>query len=61
MRSCRSRNLPPFASPCCGARYKEMLVGPQPIQMVLAPTAQAAIDSGKGLGQDDELAEHELV
>ena len=36
--SCRLRNLPPFASPCCGARYEEMLVVPQPIQMVLAPT-----------------------
>ena len=31
-----------------GARYEEMLVVPQPVEMVLAPTVQAAIDSGKG-------------
>ena len=38
MSSSRLRNLPPFASPRCGARYEEMLVVLQPIQMVLAPT-----------------------
>lgn len=31
-----------------GRRYEEMLVVPLPVEMALAPTVQAAIDSGKG-------------